>query len=400
MLPLKGLKALDFSHAADGPTCGLLLAQAGADVIKIEPLQGEPYRSGPVSAAFYNANRNKRGLALNLRSPEGREIARKLASTADIILESFTPGVADRLGIGYAEIDKLNPRIIYCSISGFGQSGPYSQRPIYDPVIQAISGFMATTGEPGRPPVRVAPGVIGLGTAFIASWGIALAIIARQQTGKGQHIDAAFFDTAVFFMSFIITGYTISGFTLPRMGSASPAFVPYQCFETADRYVFIGITHDRFWQAFCSALNLAGPGSDERYKTAEGRLLHRDELVAEIATELKKLPGNEILAKLEAADVPCAPVREVAEVIDDTQVLARGMLMEMQYPGTGSMKLANPPFKASGMETPRPLRAPLLGEHTGEILAELGYDEAAIDSLEHKGVILRGNHGDYSSHRP
>jgi len=390
MLPLKGLKVLDFSHAADGPTCGLLLAQAGADVIKVEPLQGEPYRHGPVSAAFYSANRNKRGLALNLRSPEGREIARKLASTADIILESFTPGVADRLGIGYAEIDKLNPRIVYCSISGFGQSGPYSQRPIYDPAIQAISGFMATTGEAGRPPVRVAPGVIGLGTAFIASWGIALAVIARQQTGKGQHIDAAFFDTAVFFMGFIITGYSFSGFTLPRMGSASPVFVPYQCFEAADRYVFIGITHDRFWQAFCSALGLTSLGNNERYRTAEGRLMHRDELVAEVAAELKRFLSREILTKLEAADVPCAPVKEVAEVIDDPQVAARGMLQEMQYPGTGSMKLANPPFKASGMETPQPVRAPLLGEHTEEILAELGYDKAAIDSLEHKGVIFKG----------
>ena len=390
MLPLKGLKALDFSHAADGPTCGLLLAQAGADVIKVEPLQGEPYRRGLTSSAFYNANRNKRGLAINLQSPEGREIARKLASTSDIILESFTPGVADRLGIGYADIDNLNPRIIYCSVSGFGQSGPYSQRPVYDPLIQAISGFMSTTGEAGRPPVRVAPGVIGLGTAFIASWGIALAVIAREQTGKGQHIDAAFLDTAVFFMSFIITGYSISGFTLPRMGSANPVFVPYQCFEAADRYVFIGITHDRFWQAFCSALGLDDLGRDERYKTAEGRLLHRDELVTEVAAELRNLLSSEILAKLEAADVPCAPVKEVSEVIDDPQVLARGMLLDMQYPGTGNMKLAGLPFKASGMETPQPVRAPLLGEHTEEILAELGYSKTAIDSLEHKGVILKG----------
>ena len=390
MLPLKGLKALDFSHAADGPTCGLLLAQAGADVIKVEPLQGEPYRRGLTSSAFYNANRNKRGLAINLQSPEGREIARKLASTSDIILESFTPGVADRLGIGYADIDNLNPRIIYCSVSGFGQSGPYSQRPVYDPLIQAISGFMSTTGEAGRPPVRVAPGVIGLGTAFIASWGIALAVIAREQTGKGQHIDAAFLDTAVFFMSFIITGYSISGFTLPRMGSANPVFVPYQCFEAADRYVFIGITHDRFWQAFCSALGLDDLGRDERYKTAEGRLLHRDELVTEVAAELRNLLSSEILAKLEAADVPCAPVKEVSEVIDDPQVLARGMLLDMQYPGTGNMKLAGLPFKASGMETSQPVRAPLLGEHTEEILAELGYGKTAIDSLEHKGVILKG----------
>ena len=390
MLPLKGLKVLDFSHAADGPTCGLMLAQAGADVIKVEPLQGEPYRRGLTTAVVYNANRNKRGLALNLQSTEGREIALKLAAASDIIIESFTPGVADRLGIGYAEIDRLNPRIIYCSVSGFGQTGPYSRRPAYDPVIQALSGFMATTGEAGRPPVRVAPGVIGLGAAFIASWGIALAVIARQQTGKGQHIDAAFLDTAIFFMSPIITGYSMSGFTMPRMGSANAVFVPYQCFEAADRYVFIGITHDRFWQAFCKALNFERLGSDSRYSTAEGRLLHRDGLVAELSVELNKLHSSEILAKLEAADVPCAPVKEVPEVIDDPQVAARGILIDMQYPGAGSIKLCNLPFQASGMEAAQPVRAPLLGEHTGEILAELGYSKAAIDSLVQKGVIFKG----------
>jgi len=390
MFALKGLKVLDFSHAADGPTCGLMLAKAGANVIKIEPLHGEPYRRGGASASFYNANRNKRGLALDLQKSEGREIAHNLASSTDIIIESFTPGVAERLGIGYAEINKTNPRIIYCSISGFGQDGPYSQRPAYDPVTQAMSGFMSTTGEPGRPPVRVAPGVIGLGAAFIAAWGIALALITREKTGNGQHIDTAFFDTAVFFMSNLITGYSFTGFAMPKMGSANPVFVPYQCFEAADRWVFIGVTHDRFWQAFCRALGLAELGSDARYAGNEGRLLHREELVSKLATALKKFDSNGLLAKLEAADVPCAPVKDIPEVIDDPQVQARGMLSDLDYPGIGRMKLGNLPFKASGMDQVAEKRAPLLGEHTAEILAELGYDKAKIDVLEHKGVILKG----------
>ncbi len=169
MLPLEGLNVLDFSHAADGPMCGFMLAEAGASVIKIEPLHGEPYRTGGAAPAFYSANRNKRSLSLNLQTPEGLEIALKLASTADIIIESFTPGTADAMGIGYEDINKINRRIIYCSLSGFGQTGPYSKRPAYDPVIQAMSGFMMITGEEGRPPVRVGPGVIGLGTAFIAA---------------------------------------------------------------------------------------------------------------------------------------------------------------------------------------------------------------------------------------
>jgi len=390
MNALHGLKVLDFSHAADGPTCGLMLAQAGADVIKIEPLQGDPYRRGPASASFLNANRNKRGLALNLQTSEGKEIAHKLASTADVVIESYTPGVAQRLGIGYAELSGINPRIIYCSLSGFGHSGPYSRRPAYDPVTQAMSGFMATTGEEGRPPVRVAPGVVGLGTAFIAGWGIALAIIARDKTGQGQHIDAAFFDTAVFFMSNLIAGYSLTGFNLPRMGSASPVFVPYQCFETLDRYVFVAVTHDRFWQAFCRALGLDELSADPRYATSENRLAHREELVAKLADVLKKLGSKDILAKLEAAEVPCAPVMEIPEVIADPQVQARGMLSQMEYPGAGSFKVGNLPFKASAMGQPPGTRAPLLGEHTQEILEWLGYDSAGIDAFERNGVILRG----------
>jgi len=199
LLPLKGLKVLDFSHAADGPMCGFMLAEAGADVIKVEPLHGEPYCQGGVATAFFNANRNKRSLAIDLRKPEGLEIALKLAAGSDILLESFTPGTASNMGIGYEEISRINPRIIYCSISGFGQTGPYSQRPAYDPVTQAMSGFMAVTGEDGRQPVRVGPGVIGLGTAFIAAYGILLAVMMREKDGKSRYIDAAFFDTAIFF---------------------------------------------------------------------------------------------------------------------------------------------------------------------------------------------------------
>ena len=390
MYPLQGLKVLDFSHAADGPLCGLMLAHAGADVIKVESLKGDPYRHGAASAAFLNANRNKRGLALNLQTREGKEIAHKLASTADVVIESFTPGVSERLGIGYMELNHINPRIVYCSLSGFGHSGSYSRRPAYDPVTQAMSGFMATTGEEGRPPVRVAPGVIGLGTAFIAGWGIALALITREKTGKGQHIDAAFYDTAVFFMSNLIGGYSLTGFSMPRMGSASPVFVPYQCFETADRYVFIAVTHDRFWQAFCAALGLDELYGNPRYTTAEARLVHRDELVARLAEILKKRSSVEILARLEAADVPCAPVMEIHEVIADPQVQARGMLSQIEYPGAGSFKVGNLPFKASGMGQPSEIRAPLLGEHTAEILKELGYDSAGIDAFERNGVILRG----------
>lgn len=390
MLPLEGLNVLDFSQNADGPACGLMLAEAGADVIKIEPLQGEAFRRGAAFILFYNINRNKRSLALNLHAAEGKEIAHRLASTADIVLESFTPGVADMLGIGYHELSKINPRIIYCSISGFGQTGPYRHKPAYDPVIHAISGLMAVTGEPGRPPVRVAPNIVGLPTAYLAGFNILLAVMAREKTGKGQLIDAAFFDTAVYFMAPFITGYALTGFVTPRMGSANPALTPYQCFQSADRYVFIGVSNEKFWQAFCRALGFNEMAGDRRYSSMEGRLLHRSELIEELSALLKEFPGDEILQKLEAAGVPCAPVQEIPEVLEDPQVKARQMFFDTEYPGVGPIRLARMPGRPGDMEPAKNTRAPLLGEHTQEILLKAGYSPAEIDSFAARGVILKG----------
>jgi len=389
MYPLQGLKVLDFSHSGDGPTCGLMLAQAGADVIKIEPLQGDPFRQGLAALAFYNANRNKRSLALNLQTPEGKEIAHKLAATADIIIESFTPGVAERLGIGYNQIDKINPRIIYCSVSGFGQTGPYRQKPAYDPVVHAMSGLMSVTGEADGPPVRIPSNIVGQPTAFLAAYGVLLALISREKTGKGQLIDAAFFDVAVYFMSAMISGYVLTGYVMPRMGSANPAFTPYQCFLSADKYVFIGITNDRFWRSFCRALELHDLAGAPEYASVESRLAHRDELVAKISTALRKLPSAEIIGKLEQAGVPCAPVLEVPDVLNDPQVAARQIFFDMDYPDIGKIKLVNIPARPSGIDKVENVRAPLLGEHTAEILAEIGYDSAKIDALAQKRVILK-----------
>jgi len=389
MYPLQGLKVLDFSHAGDGPVCGLMLAQAGANVIKIESLKGDPFRNGLTAVAFLNANRNKRSLAINLQAPEGREIAHRLAASADIVIESFRPGVADKLGIGYSELGRINPRIIYCSVSGFGQTGPYRHKPAYDPAIHALSGLMSVTGEADRPPVRMPANVVGLPTAFLAAYGVLLAVISRERTGKGQLIDAAFFDTAVYFMAAFVTGYAYAGYVMPRMGSASPVFTPYQCFLSADRYVFVGVSNEKFWQAFCHALELDELLGNPSYSSNEGRLANRDELVTKIAVALRKLPGNEILKKLETAGVPCAPVLEVPELLDDPQVIARQLFFDMDYPGVGKIKLANVPAWPSGIERIENVRAPLLGEHTEEILRELGYDSGGIDSLEQNGVILR-----------
>ncbi len=388
MLPLKGIKVLDFSRNGDGPVCALMLAEAGADVIKIESPNGDPFRRGLTFITFDNINRNKRGLCLNLNSQEGKNIAHRLAATADIIVESFTPGVADMFGIGYQELNKINPRIIYCSLSGFGQTGPYRQKPAYDPVVHAMSGLMAVSGEPDRPPIRIAPNVVGLPTAFLAAYNILLAVMSREKTGRGQMVDASFFDTAVYFMAPFIAGHALTGYVAPKMGSASPAFTPYQCFQSADGYVFIGVTNEKFWKAFCTALGFNDIADDPRYSSIENRLLHRTELVEKIAVSLKKLPRNEILGKLEEAGVPCAPVLEIPELLNNPQVKARQIFFDMEYPGIGKIKLAHLPARASGIEPVESTRAPELGEHTREILTEAGYSVAEIDSFAAKRVIL------------
>jgi len=388
MLPLKGIKVLDFSQNGDGPVCALMLAEAGADVIKIESPGGDPFRRGVTFITFNNINRNKRGLCLDLNSREGREIAHRLARNADIIIESFTPGVADTLGIGHRELNSINPRIIYCSLSGFGQTGPSRQKPAYDPVVHAMSGLMAVTGEPDRPPIRIAPNVVGLPTAFLAANNVLLAVMVREKTGRGQIVDAAFFDTAIFLMSPFISGHALTGYVAPKMGSASPAFAPYQCFQSADRYVFIGVTNNKFWKAFCAALGLDELADDPRYDTLESRQLHRDELVARMAAHLKKLPGDEILRKLEEAGVPCAPVLEIPELLENPQVKARQVFFDMEYPGLGRVKLSHIPARASGLDPVENVRAPELGEHSREILLEAGYSISEIDSFAAKRVIL------------
>jgi len=367
-----------------------MLAEAGAAVIKIEPLHGEPFRRGVTSTSFCNINRNKRSLALDLQFKEGKEIIHRLASGADIVVESFTPGVTDSLGIGYSELSRINPRIIYCSISGFGQTGPYSKRPAYDPVIHAMSGMMSITGEPGRPPVRLNPNVVGLPTAFLAAYNVLLAVMAREKTGRGQLIDVSFFDTAIYFMAPLIAGHALTGYATPKMGSASMIYAPYQCFQSADRWVFIGVTNDKFWQAFCHALALDEMASDPLYTSRESRLLNLDLLVEKLAASLRKIPGDEILRKLEAAGVPCSPVSEIPELLENPQVKERQMFFDMEYPGIGTIKLAHLPPGASDIGPVDNLRAPQLGEHTREILLEEGYTETDIDSLQAKGVILKG----------
>jgi len=366
-----------------------LLADMGAEVIKVEPFSGDSFRYTGGGTIFVNINRNKRGMVLDLKTEEGRDIALKLAARADVLVDSFTPGTLDKLGLGYDTVSQINPMIIYCSISGFGQTGPYRERPGYDPLAQAMSGMMLATGEADRPPVRTAVSTIDYGTGMFGAYAIALALLNRNKNGKGQKIDVALLDTAVFYMAHFITAYSLAGVLPSRMGSANAGFVPYQVFQTKDRFVFIGVSNDKMWKDFCQALGLEDLAGDPRYASNANRLQNRDQLVQALSQMLKQYGSDELVARLIAVDIPVGPLLNVGEVVEDAQVKARQMVVDSDYPELGEVKIGRAPIAFSEMAPQIRFRAPLLGEHTNEILKELDYSKAEIGRLAEKGVILR-----------
>jgi crotonobetainyl-CoA:carnitine CoA-transferase CaiB-like acyl-CoA transferase len=367
----------------------MLLADMGADVIKIEPPRGEHYRYAQDGAILIAANRNKRGIALDLRKREGQEIVLKMVRKADVFAENFVPGTADRLGLGYDTVSQVNPRIIYCSISGFGQTGPYRQRPSYDVIAQAMSGIMMATGESGRQPVRQAISIIDEAAGLYAASAIALSLFQRGKTGKGQRIDISLLDTAVSAVGYYLTHYSFSGKVPSRMGSGHAAWTPYQVFDTKDKPIFIGVSTDRFWKSFCRALSLDDLGNDPRYSTNNRRLEHRDELVSKIGRVCKQYDSLELESKLVAAGVPCSCLLTVAEVSENHQVQFRQIIEECDYPGVGKVKVVRTPIIVSGELPKTRIRAPQLGEHTSEILQGLGYSAKEIHQLIDGGVAFQ-----------
>jgi len=387
--PLKGVKVIDFSHAWAGPTCTMLLGDAGADTIKVEPTTGDFYRTAMDGAVFINVNRNKRSIALDLKTNEGRRIALKLLERADVLVENFVPGVMDRLGLGYQTISKMNPRMIYCSISGFGQEGPYHKRPSFDPVAQAMSGIMLATGEPDRPPVRILPPMIDYSAGIHAAYGIVIALLNREQTGKGERIDISLMDIGIVQMGAFVTHYTMTGELPERMGSAHKAWAPYQAFEASDGWVLIAVASDEMWLNLCKVLKLEDLGNDSRYATPQSRRKHRRELAESLTKVTRQYRARELESLLSEAGVPSGQLRNIAEVMEDPQVKARHLIDDIEYPGLGKIKVVKNPIFFSGHAPRTQLQAPQLGEHTAAVLAELGYSEAEIQRLEDTGIVRR-----------
>jgi crotonobetainyl-CoA:carnitine CoA-transferase CaiB-like acyl-CoA transferase len=387
--PLAGIKVVDLSHVQSGPTCTAMLADMGAEVVKIEPFAGDQFRQPMEGANFFNFNRNKRGIALNLKTKEGKEIVLKLAKEADVLVENFVPGAMDRLGLGYEALSQLNPRIVYCSISGFGQSGPYRDRPAYEPILQAMSGIMDSTGEPDRPPVRIRPAMVDYCTGANSAFAIAAALFGREKTGRGQRIDVALLDVAIFSMSPYVTQFIRRGELPERAGSAQPSGGAIQNFETRAGLIYIVAGTDHMWKNLCNALNLPEVGNDPQYATRQQRAERRVKIAEIINNETRKYTSQELETKLLAADVACGKVRNVGEIVQESHVQARGILEEVDYPTIGKIVAVKTPLFFSGKSPLFRRRAPMLGENTKEVLKELGYSDQEIQDLIKKGVALQ-----------
>lgn len=392
---LSGFRVLDLSRALTGPFCSMILGDLGAEIVKVEPPGGDetrfwgpPFLNGE-SAYFMCVNRNKRSIVIDLKNAAGKELLLELAAKADIFLENFRPGVVARLGIDYETVSSRNSKIIYASISGFGQDGPYKNRTAYDLIIQGMSGFMGITGEPGRPPVRVGVAISDLAGGLMASIGILSALVAREKTERGQFIDVSLLDSSVYLMTYMAANYFATGIPPDRTGSVHPNIAPYQVFKAADqKYVNVAVGNDATWKKFCEVLNLSSLVCDDRFRTNAGRVQNRNALVTIIKGVLENIEGEKFLSLLEAAGIPAGPIYDMAEVFRDPQIKSRKMLLELEHRKAGRLRMPGVPFKFSHSEAPSCRSPPLLGEHTRELLSEiLGYSAGQIEELLMKGVV-------------
>ncbi|WP_245177202.1 CoA transferase [Geodermatophilus sp. DF01-2] len=392
---LTGVRVLDLTQVMAGAYCSMLLADMGADVVKVErPDGGDDTRRmsrGPdveLSPAFNAMNRNKRGLAVDLKDPRGVDVVRRLARDADVLVENFRPGMLDRLGLGHQALRKLNPELVYCSISGFGATGPYAGRGGYDLVAQAMSGLMSMTGEPGRPPAKVGVPVCDLNAGLFAAYGVLSAYVHRLRTGEGQFVDTSLLEAGVAYTVWETAMFFATGEVARPMGSAHRLSAPYEALPTADGWIAIGAANQRNWERLCAALGDDGLAADPRFADNGARMTHRIELAGELATRLRRRPTAQWLELLHAAGVPSGPLYDIEQVYADPQVQAREMLVETDHPRMGRVRHIGPPVKLSA--TPAAVRrpAPLLGQHSREVLAETGVPHAEIDELMAAGVLV------------
>jgi formyl-CoA transferase/CoA:oxalate CoA-transferase len=391
---LDGVAVLDLTRALAGPFATMILGDLGADVIKVEDIWhgddtrrwGPPFQ-GDDAAYFLSVNRNKRGLSIDMKTPEGRDIVQRLAHRADILIENFRPGAAARLGLGYDELAQVNPRLIYASVSGYGQTGPSAQLPGYDAVAQAVSGMMSITGERDGKPVRTGFSSADIGAGMWAVIGILSALHVRDSSGRGQLIDIALFDGQIAWLTYVAGRYFATGVTPGRHGSAHESVIPYEVFQAADRPLMVAVGSDGLWRRFTAATGLDELTDDPRYATNPDRVRNRDTLLPRVAAALATKTSAEWTELLGVAGVPAGPVSTVPEALAHPQVAARDMIVELDHPVAGPLKTLGSPLKLSGNPTTIRKPPPTLGQHTDEILADLGLTAAQITALREKSVV-------------
>jgi crotonobetainyl-CoA:carnitine CoA-transferase CaiB-like acyl-CoA transferase len=394
MQPLAGVRVLEITEVLAGPFCGMLLGDMGADVIKIErPGVGDatraqgPFAQNGMSFAFTMVNRNKRSLTLNLKDPRAQAVARRIAGEVDIVLENFRPGVMASVGLGYEELRAHNPGLIYCSISGFGQTGPYRDLGGFDLVAQGMCGLMSVTGEPDGMPCKAGFPVTDLGTALYAAYGIMAALHHRERTGEGQLVDTSLFECGVSWSIWHVARYLGTGVTPGAQGSGHPLSAPYQAFATADGHIIVGAGSQPLWARFCRVLGAAELRDDPRFDTVAKRAQHLSELVAALQPYFRRHTTAEWRALFDEAGIPCGPINTIPQMLEDPQARARNMILEYDHPVAGPIKNIGSAVKLSATPPGMRMPPPSLGQHNEEVLAGLGMSVAEIVALREDGVI-------------
>jgi len=395
MKALEGIRVLDLTRALAGPFCTLMLGDNGADVIKVEiPGSGDDTRKwgppfiGEESAYYLSINRNKRSLTLNLQDAQAQEVFMKLAQDIDVVVENFTPGVMGRFGLDYDAVKAVNPKVVYCSISGFGQDGPYRNRPAYDQIMQGVGGLMSITGEPDGEPQKIGIAVTDIGAGMWSAFAIMAALHHREKSGEGQYIDISMLDAQVAWLTYQAAFFFANGEAPKRMGAAHPTLVPYQAFMCNDgKYINVAVGSERIWGRFCQGMGREDLKDHPDYATNSVRVNNRGAMVSMLQEIFLTRPVAEWVKDLQAANVPCGPINDLADVFADPQVLARNMYLEMPHPTLGSIKQTGLPIKFSLTPGGLDRHPPLLGEHNQEILQSLGYSDADVQSLKEQSVI-------------